>query len=49
MPVADIVQCGLRGRNVLRRNYLVRHASLSNRKLLILLVLLVWLAGLDSN
>ena len=49
MPVADIVQCGLRGRNVLRRNYLVRHASLSNRKLLILLVLLVWLAALDSN
>ena len=48
MPVADIVQCGLRGRNVLRRNYLVRHASVSNRKLLISLVLLVWLAALDD-
>ena len=47
-PVADIVQCGLSGRNVLRRNYLGPHARASHRKLLILLVLLVWLAALDD-
>ena len=47
-PVADIVQCGLSGRNILRRNCLGCHASMSRRNLLILLALLVWLAALDD-
>jgi hypothetical protein len=46
--VAEIVQRGLAGRNVLKRNYLLRHTSTSRRKLLILLVLWVWLAALDD-
>jgi hypothetical protein len=42
-PVAEIVQCGLSGRNVLRRYRLGRHADRRSCNLLILLFLLVWL------
>jgi hypothetical protein len=48
-PVADIVQCGLSSRNTLRHSPLDDRTDMESRKLLILLILMVWLAKLDSN
>jgi hypothetical protein len=46
--VADIVQCGLSSRNILRRGVLDEGTSGRSRKLLILLGLQGWLAALDD-
>jgi len=48
-PVADIVQCGLDNRKVLRSNRLTDTSLVHACKLLIFKALLGWLARLDSN
>jgi hypothetical protein len=47
-PVADIVQRGLSGRNVLRRSHLDERENLRRRRWLIILILWGWLAALDD-
>lgn len=47
--VAEIVQCGLPSHNVLNCKQIDHATKADPHNLLMLLVLLVWLAGLDSN
>jgi hypothetical protein len=48
-PVAEIVQCGLDDSKLLRNNDLAESPTIQAGKLLIVLALVAWLLGLDSN